>query len=76
MTNKEIRRFFTTGRLTESYSSTKDVKEAMSVAEAFEDLDRLYEADEETTKNEAEPKVETKDAEQAEEVLADLKDAD
>lgn len=76
MTNKEIRRFFTTGRLTESYKSTKDITEAMSVAEAFEDLDRLYEADEETTKNEAEPKVETKGAEEAEEVFAELKDVD
>jgi hypothetical protein len=78
MINKEIRRFFTTGKLTESYTSVrKDFQEAMSVAEAFEDLDRLYEADEETTKDEAEPqKVETKDAEPAEEIFADLKDAD
>lgn len=78
MINKEIRRFFTTGKLTESYTTgRKDLPEAMSVAEAFEDLDRLYEADEETTKDEAEPKqVETKDAEAAEEVFAELKDAD
>lgn len=70
MINKEIRRFFTTGKLTESYTtSRKDFKEAMSVAEAFDDLDRLYEADEETTKNVA-------DAEEAKEVFAELKDAD
>ena len=70
MINKEIRRFFTTGKLTESYTTLrKDLPEAMSVAEAFEDLDRLYEADEETTKNEA-------DAEEAKEVFAELKDAD
>jgi hypothetical protein len=55
----------------------KDFQEAMSVAEAFEDLDRLYEADEETTKDEAEPqKAETKDAEPAAEIFAELKDAD
>lgn len=72
MINKEIRRFFTTGKLTESYAPLrKDFQEAMSVAEAFEDLDRLYEADEEETK-----KVETKDAEPAEEIFAELKDAD
>lgn len=72
MINKEIRRFFTTGKLTESYTPLrKDFQEAMSVAEAFEDLDRLYEADEEETK-----KVETKDAEPAEEIFAELKDAD
>jgi hypothetical protein len=70
MINKEIRRFFTTGKLTESYTTLrKDLPEAMSVAEAFEDLDRLYEADEETTKNGA-------DAEEAKEVFAELKDAD
>ena len=61
MTNKEIRRFFTTGKLTESYTTAKkDFQESMSVAEAFEDLDRLYEADEETTKDEAEPKKQMK----------------
>lgn len=78
MINKEIRRFFTTGRLTESYTtSKKDFQESMSVAEAFEDLDRLYEADTETTKDETQPKeVETKDAEPAEEIFAELKDAD
>lgn len=70
MINKEIRRFFTTGKLTESYTTLrKDLPEAMSVAEAFEDLDRLYEADEETTKNGT-------DAEEAKEVFAELKDAD
>lgn len=78
MINKEIRRFFTTGKLTESYTKPgKDVQEAMSVAEAFEDLDRLYEAEEEPEKEEAEPeKSEAKDAEPAEEIFADLKDAD
>ena len=82
MTNKDIRRFFMTGKLTESYNTIKNTPEAMSFTEAFEDLNRLYEADEETAQPEGEqkeaPEVKTTDnnTEQAQDILADLADMD
>lgn len=82
MTNKDIRRFFMTGKLTESYNTIKNTPEAMSFTEAFEDLNRLYEADEETAQPEGEqkeaPEAKTTDdnTEQVQDILADLADAD
>lgn len=56
MTNKELRRFFTTGQLNESFTKPSKIKEN-SFFEAFEELSRLYEADEETAKTSEEEKA-------------------
>lgn len=77
MTNKELRRFFTTGQLNESFNKPSKVKEN-SFFEAFEELNRLYEADEETAKTSEEEKTaeSSSDTEKAEEILTKLKDTD
>lgn len=77
MTNKELRRFFTTGQLNESFNKPSKVKEN-SFLEAFEELNRLYEADEETAKASEEEKTaeSSSDTEKAEEILTKLKDTD
>jgi hypothetical protein len=51
MTNNEIRKFFATGKLNESY--TKAPVSGNSFVEAFDELSRLYEADENNEKEAA-----------------------
>jgi hypothetical protein len=49
MNSNDIRRFFATGKLTESFTG-KSTASTKSFTEAFDELSRLYEADEETAK--------------------------
>ena len=66
MNSNDIRRFFATGKLTESFTG-KSTTSTKSFTEAFDELSRLYEADEEATKpaeeKPAEANTETKGAE-------------
>jgi hypothetical protein len=62
MNANDIRRFFSTGKLNESLTN-KSTLETKSFTEAFDELSRLYEADEETTEPAEEKSTTEKPAE-------------